>query len=181
MVEQHERCDSGSQEPVNMRVDYNLNHRHKWMLRLLYTPNESGVSEPIHGRTRIQKAMFLLQRKLREEFRTRIGFKFEPYKYGPFDERVYEVLEELEMKQLVTTTPAEEHDSPHDSTRYELTEDGAEEAEKLWGHIDDEKKRLCEWVRYEQADRPLGSLLSYVYRMYPEMTTNSEIADRVEH
>lgn len=163
-----------------MRVDYNLDSREKWILRLLVTPNDAGNPEPIHGRTRVQKAMFLVQQKLREEFNDDAGFEFEPYKYGPFDHGVYDALERLDQTNLIEVTSGENHHSPHDSKRYELTEKGSSEAQQLWKNLSAQKQQLLRWVRYRQADRPLGSLLSYVYRQYPEMTTKSEIGERVD-
>lgn len=160
-------------------VDYKLSRRAKWILRLMYAPDPDGSPRPIYGRTRIMKAMFLVQRKLRKEFNTSAGFEFKAYKYGPFDEDVYEALEDLQRKNLVEKMPADEHASPRDEPKYELTQAGTIEAGKLYDQLDDQQQKLLEWVRYEQADRPLGSLLSYVYRKYPDMTTESEIADRL--
>lgn len=145
----------------------------------MYTPDGSGVPQPIYGRTRIMKAMFLVQRKLKEEFGEDAGFEFEAYKYGPFDQGVYSALEELIEKKLISKIEAEYHDSPRDEPRYELTEKGMQEAEKLYEQLSSSKKRLLQWVRYRQAERPLGSLLSYVYRKYPDMAAESEISDRV--
>ncbi|MUV57781.1 type II toxin-antitoxin system antitoxin SocA domain-containing protein [Halogeometricum sp. CBA1124] len=145
----------------------------------MYTPNDDGVPQPIYGRTRIMKAMFLVQRKLKEEFGEDAGFDFEAYKYGPFDKGVYDALEDLIQKKLIHKIPAEDDSSPRDEPRYELTEKGQEEAKRLYEQLDMEKKRLLRWVRYQQAERPLGSLLSYVYRKYPDMAAESEISDRV--
>lgn len=145
----------------------------------MYTPNKEGVPEPIYGRTRIMKAMFLVQRKLNEEFGEDAGFEFKAYKYGPFDSGVYTTLEELKEKKLIKKTAPEDHASPRDEPKYELTEKGAEEAKDLYEQLDERQQQLLQWVRYQQADRALGSLLSYVYRKYPDMTTESEISDRI--
>lgn len=161
-----------------MEVDYNLGDPQKWTLTLLYTPDEDGVSKPMYGRTRIVKAMFLLQRKLEEEFGIDAGFDFRAYKYGPFDEGVYEALEHVEMMKFVTITSAEKHDAAMDSRRYELTEKGREHGRELWAERTQREQALLKWVRYKQADRPLGSLLSYIYTNYPDMTTESEISHR---
>jgi len=164
---------------MDVKVDYKLSTRAKWVLRLMYTPNEEGVPEPIYGKTRLMKAMFLVQRKLEEEFNEGAGFNFQAYKYGPFDEEVYSALEDLQQKKLISKTPPEEVAKPGDDPMYELTEKGEEEGKSLYEPLDTRKKDLLQWVRYEQASRPLGSLLSYVYRKYPDMTTESEIADEV--
>lgn len=161
-------------------VDYKLSKRTEWTLRLLSTPNEGGVVEPMFGRTRMVKAMFLVQRKLQEVFDEDAGFDFRAYKYGPFDEGVYEALEDLERKRLITITPPEKHRHRRDEKKYELTEKGQDFGDTLLADIGQDKRDLLSWVKNEQASRPLGSLLSYVYNRYPDMTTNSEIKDRVQ-
>lgn len=166
-------------ENMEIQLDYNLSQRANWVLRLMYTPNESGTPQPIYGRTRIMKAMFLVQRKLKEEFGEDAGFEFEAYKYGPFDSGVYSAIENLIEKKLISKTPSEQHESVRDEPKYELTEKGSEEAKKLYKQLNPNKKKLLQWVRYRQAERPLGSLLSYVYRKYPDMASESEISDRV--
>lgn len=171
----------GSKHTDLERVDFGLSDRANWVLRLLYTPNSNGRAEPVYGRTRIMKAMFLVQRKLEEEFNDNAGFDFKAYKYGPFDQQVYEALEDLELKKLITKTEPQNHSSPQDEPKYELTEKGEMKAEELYEPLDARKKDLLKWVKYQQANRPLGSLLSYVYRKYPDMTTESEIADRVSN
>ncbi|WP_423997950.1 hypothetical protein [Halorubrum trapanicum] len=133
----------------------------------------------MYGRTRIMKAIFIVHRKMQEEFNQDIGFDFESYKYGPFDKDVYEALEELQEKSLVRTTSAEEHPVGRDEPEYTLTQNGRKLARDLFENLDSQKQELLKWVRYKQADRPLGSLLSYVYRKYPDMADNSEITDQV--
>lgn len=161
-----------------MEADYSLSDRARWTLRLLYTPDDNGKTHPLYGRTRLVKAMFLVQRKMEEEFGIDAGFEFEAYKYGPFDEGVYEAVEDLQLKNLVKKTPSHEHDSLKDQPKYEVTLRGAELGEGLWENLDPGQKKLLRWVRYKQASRPIGSLLSYVYRTYPDMTTESEISHR---
>jgi len=161
------------------RVDVDLSDRAKWILRLMYTPGPEGEPEPMFGRTRIMKAAFLVHRKMEEEFNRDIGFDFRAYKYGPFDQGVYEALEELQDRSLVEKTPSRDHSIPREEPRYGLTSAGREKGHELFDSLDPQKQELLKWVRYKQADRPLGSLLSYVYRKYPDMTNNSEITDRI--
>lgn len=163
---------------MTIDADYRLDDRGKWTLRLLYTPDGDGVPQPMYGRTRMVKAMFLVQRKLEEEFNIDAGFDFEAYKYGPFDQGVYEALEDLELKNLIEVIDPDDHDSMRDQPKYVLTEKGKEHGAELWSNLDERQKDLLRWVRYSQASRPIGSLLSYVYRNYPDMTTESEISHK---
>lgn len=123
--------------------------------------------------------MFLLHRNLKSEFGINTGFDFKPYKYGPFDQAVYEALEDLELKKLIESVSSDEHDSLRDQPKYVVTEKGEEYASDIWSQLTPQQQNLLRWVRYKQAERPLGSLLSYVYRNYPDMTTESEISDRI--
>lgn len=158
------------------RVDYQLNEREKWVLRLLYTPDNNGVSKPMFGRTRMMKALFLLHRKLEESFNSSAGFDFRAYKYGPFDSDVYAALERLELISLMEIIPAEEHVSSRDEPKYSLTPEGREIGEMLYENISCDKQSLLKWVKYKQASRDLGSLLNFVYTQYPNMTDESEIS-----
>lgn len=152
-----------------------LDEREEWILRLLYAPNEDGSSCPIYGKTRIMKAVFLLQQKLEEHFNTSVGFDFRPHKYGPFDEGVYETLGSLDRSGLINRIPEDEHGSDYEGTKFELTESGYSTARDLHQSRSDGEKRLLYWVKYKQSMRSLGALLSYVYMEYPEMTTESEL------
>lgn len=156
-------------------ADYELSERQEWVLRLLYTPDETGVSEPIFGRTRMMKALFLLHRKLEESFDSGAGFEFRAYKYGPFDSGVYTALESLELESLIEITPPNRHMSNRDEPKYSLTPDGREIAQELYEELSSEEIALLKWVKYKQASRDLGSLLNFVYTQYPNMTDESEI------
>lgn len=123
--------------------------------------------------------MFLLQRNLQERFGRDAGFDFQAYKYGPFDHGVYEAIERLEELKFVDITSDNSKESSSEDETYQVTEKGFDEAKKLLSELDDAEMTLLRWVRFRQADKPLSSLLSYVYREYPDMTTESEIKDRV--
>lgn len=153
--------------------------RADWLVRLLYAPNDSGNRPPMYGRTRMMKAAFLVDRKLKENFGKVTDFDFEAGKYGPFDRGVYEALEHLEQQGYLSITPSEEHGKKWDGREYVLTPEGRELGETLWDDLDPEERDLLCWIRYEQTMKSLSQLLSYVYRNYPKMTTNSEITDRV--
>lgn len=155
--------------------DLDLNSREEWILRLLYTPDTDGVSKPVFGRTRIMKALFLLHRKLKEVFDEDSGFDFVAYRYGPFDKSVYMALERLEERGLVRIQPPEDHIHARNEPKYTLTENGTDVARRLYEDLPTRQQELLAWVKYEQASRPLGSFLSYIYTQYPNMTTESEI------
>lgn len=155
--------------------DPGADKREAWVLRLLYAPNENGDSCPIYGKTRMVKGMFLLQRKLKENFETEAGFQFRADRYGPFDPGVYDTLEGLEKSDKIRTLTESEHNAKYNGIQYSLTPKGEKEAERLFNLLSSEKQELVKWVKYKQLMRSLGALLSYVYMEYPKMTTESEL------
>jgi len=70
------------------------------LLLLLRSSSERGLQGQIRGRTKLQKLLFLTQRKLAS-----IGYKpryaFRPYLYGPYSQELYTDLEWLRMNGLV--------------------------------------------------------------------------------
>ena len=152
-----------------------LGDRREWILHLLYAPDESGTSQAIYGRTRLMKACFLVDRKLKENFDIKTDFEFFAHKYGPFDKHVYTALEDLEAAGKVEIVPDEEL-STNDGDKHKLTPKGKQKAAESYAHLPKRQQDLVEWVKYKQSQRPLGALINYVYSNYPSYTTESEIA-----
>ena len=80
------------------------------LLLLLYTPGTTGgVNEPIRGKTRLTKLMFLFLTEYYKKFdfdkKIKHAPEFIPYKYGPFSKDVFEDLEFFENIGFVETTP----------------------------------------------------------------------------
>jgi hypothetical protein len=77
-----------------------VNNRRDILLLLLYSPGKtSNVNEPVTGRTRIVKMLFLFRKEILPHFRkgTEITednfYEFFPWSFGPFSPRVYDDLE----------------------------------------------------------------------------------------
>lgn len=121
------------------------------------------------------KGMFLLQRMLEENFDVDAGFDFQAHKYGPFDKRVYDALEQLGQQGKIQTMSEDEHNGKYDGIKYSLSPQGRQEAKNLYNSVSEEKQALVRWVKYKQLMRSLGALLAYVYMEYPGMTTESEL------
>ena len=73
----------------------------QWLLLLLYAPGPSGqIGEPIKGKTRLQKEVFLTQKNLRD-----VGvftyYPFRPYKLGPYSKELYEDIEWMEYEGIL--------------------------------------------------------------------------------
>lgn len=170
-VVDHADHDKMSQEP-----EFPVRDRAEWILRLLYAEDEYGrQNTPLYGKTRLQKACFLLHRKLNEKFDVETGFNFRPDKFGPFDPGIYDAVTFLENQEWLEADSPDEHEERYDLVRYQLTENGLEKAANLYNELGDPQQDLVFWVKNKHALKKLGRLLTYVYNEYPEMTTKSEL------
>jgi uncharacterized protein YwgA len=114
----------------------------------------------------VQKIFFLLDRRAGSA----LGgphFNFAPYDYGPFDQRVYHELSELERSGFVKV------DSGGRYKTYALSEDGyafgSTELAAIDAPIQEFVRQTVEWVRRLRFDQ----LVAAIYREYPEMKANS--------
>lgn len=174
---------------------------------LLYLPGKTGqVGEPIVGRTRIVKMMFLFSKEVQPQLRKKgIEFslpQFDAYDYGPFSSDVFDDLETLRTLQIlsVETVPASEpFDVLDDFSEQDYRFGSAGEVERQfmdkYSLTPDRGIGFCESVlvrRFtaEQMDFlkafktrcngvSLTALLRYVYTRYPKYTENSKIRERV--
>jgi uncharacterized protein YwgA len=131
-------------------------------------PAEKSPHQPVQ----IQKLIFIFQDKMGAEF-GEPAFNFYPYDYGPFDPAVYQNLEELATKGLVTISGG-----PFSRNRaYCLTDDGLKSGLKLLSKFPTEPKKyivqLSQWVRSLSFSQLVGA----VYNAYPGMRQNSVFKD----
>lgn len=87
---------------------------------LLYAPTGmSDEPEPIIGRTRLMKMVFLFEKELAKYFEDKvelIDFNFEAYDYGPFSKKVYEAIDFLESREIIEIFPV----PLYKANRYEM-------------------------------------------------------------
>lgn len=169
------------------------------------TPHPTGT---VSGITRLQKFLFLLDRE--ENIRPNdSGFRFEPYKAGPYSPTLYDDLELLENLGLIRTeggaesTITERTDieklsfddlmggfdelgvgQPRadslEERRFILTDRGKERIESLLKNPD--YTSVADGIRRVKSRysrHSLRDLLRHVYRKFPDMTTESEIIEDV--
>lgn len=140
-------------------------------LALMY----AGDGEPIEGRTRLQKMVFLMQQRFQEdgeEFIYSDGYDFVPYDYGPFAAGLYDDLDDLEGDLVESREePIREGKTKY---IYEITEDGQEFIKQ---HLSDGEVRrilaLAADIKKEYNDVWLSELIEDVYSRYPEFAENS--------
>ena len=118
-----------------------------------------------HTPVQVQKLFFLLDKTIAKS----VGgpfFHFVAYDYGPFDDAVYHVIQELEDEGSAETCDGS-------LRRYKLTDQGLSNGKVLLGDLDkktkDYIKSLSAWVR----SLSFAELVSAVYQAYPEMKANS--------
>ncbi|MCG3185019.1 MAG: hypothetical protein ICCCNLDF_03196 [Planctomycetes bacterium] len=170
------------------------------LLVLLYAPGKAGEpGEAVSGITRLQKLLFLLQNddSLPELIEDAKAYDYVAYKMGPYSKTLRQQLDELQAAGIIATDRLEfyvSHDSDDmddpdayfddtasskrrvESFRYRLSDNlGMEIGRDLWRGIPKKtQKELAEFKAFFNSI-PLRQLLVYVYRRYPEFTTESKI------
>lgn len=101
-------------------------------------------------------------------------FKFKPKDYGPFDSEVYDEIETLCDRGLAET----EELGYAPRRRYRLTPAGQQQGRDILGTkmeqaAADYLRELSSWVR----GKDFASLVSSIYKHYPEMKVNSVFRD----
>jgi len=179
------------------------------LLLLLIGLDEHGSSGgSVSGITRLQKLLFLLESEGRIQ-PSGEGFRFEPYKAGPYSSKLYDDLELLENLGLVRSeataesTVTETADinrlsfddliggfdeldggsraaDSFEEKRFTLTEKGKERVKVLLsGGQYEPIVSGIRRVKAKYSHYSLRDLLRYVYTKYPGWTTESEIIDEI--
>lgn len=179
------------------------------IMALLYAKGHTGKQcEPIFGKTRLMKMVFLFDKEIRSKFNLKKTIpntalpKFESCDYGPFSAQVYEDLEFLvemgfvdviqvedaelleeeiqEYKYWQATSGGEEKEQDEFQERFCLTTLGREFVkEELLKSLSKEQWDALDEFKRRCTSAELRTLLRYVYTKYPDMTTKSKIRKEV--
>lgn len=187
-----------------------LDNRKDLLLLLLYSPGKGEApNEPVVGRTRLVKMLFLFKEEALPHFQqgTRITsenfYQFFPWDFGPFSTGVYDDLtffilhgfiEASESNEAALPESAEEwqewvssaglqeeEDTPLEYREevFRLTDRGMSFAVKLYGSLSSSQKKTLKEFKKRSSSPPLRALLRYVYRTYPDMASRSTIAEEI--
>jgi uncharacterized protein YwgA len=187
-----------------------INNCKDLIILLLYAKGAKGKScEPILGRTRLMKMIFLFNEEVRRKFNLGVIIAekalpdFKPYDYGPFAEQVYIDLEFLvdtgfvKVKHLgndsemgeefpeyqywqATTGLNDEVEGTSGVDEFSLSEIGKKFVEDgELGELNQEQWDILDKFKTRCTSIPLKALLRYVYAKYPKMTTNSKILEDI--
>jgi len=121
-------------------------------------------AEPLHGRTYVQKFMFLFQQQAGENW-----FTFEAWDYGPFSRELYEVLDYCIEYDYVAESSREDE---HGRIWYDY---GAGPAiNEVFGHGGkDDLREVARGVFEDYPTDDLPALLDAVFSEYPKWARNS--------
>lgn len=177
------------------------------LVLLLVGLNEQGkTADSVGGITRLQKFLYLLEQESGLEPKGD-GFEFKAYKAGPYSSALYDDLEFLEnldylgseVEGEATEAEAAEVDmldfdelmrdkddddgrtaDVYEERKFYLTDKGKEFVEKLLKNKDYQPVvDAIRKIKSKYGRHSLNDLLYYVYTKYPDMTTESEIKDKV--
>lgn len=102
-----------------------INNRKDILLLLLYSPGYSdSVNEPISGRTRLIKMLFLFKKEAIKKFKKNTSinednfYEFFAWNFGPFSKDVYDDLTFFENIDFVTRSDSESYTSPEDAAEF---------------------------------------------------------------
>jgi type I restriction enzyme S subunit len=141
-----------------------LTERQKLLLGVLYYHNTvRKVAPPV---TVVMKNMFLLQ----EEQKVPLGYRFVPYKYGPFSKEVYEDLEVLEKEMLVIRSKRSKIVERQETA---IDEEAVDEVKQILETLPQDKRQALDEVMKRYASMGFEQLLGYVYTKYPQFTIES--------
>jgi predicted DNA binding CopG/RHH family protein/uncharacterized protein YwgA len=163
------------------------------MVLLLHATNKRG-QDAIHGVTRLQKLLFVIEQKLASK-----SSGFYAFNYGPFNEGVNDAAEALRLAGFLQGTeaakagppsfaemmataadragPREESNGVKD---FALSEQGHEAAERL-RHSDRAYDQLFDYVRRLREEWDTPDLVERVYETWPKYADRSLIRGQVAH
>ncbi|WP_424007679.1 hypothetical protein [Haloferax denitrificans] len=148
-------------------------HRKILPMALMY----ANGGEPIVGRTRMQKLVFLMEQHFKNEKdglpEIPDSYSFMAYDYGPFSKELYSDLDYFIQEDMVTE---EREPFGNGKTKYiyHIEDPGIEFVEHQLGkeavkEILDYAKKL----KQEHNNKPLPDLIKEVYSRYPKYAENS--------
>lgn len=122
----------------------------------------------IHTPVQVQKLLFLIDKNVAST----IGgpfFHFQPYAYGPFDKQICDLLAKLKNEGDIE----EVRNSSLQWAKYRLTTQGQKKGEVIMDSIDRGAKKYIVQLSTFVRSLSFSSLVSAIYKEYPEMRANS--------
>lgn len=170
---------------------------------LLYAPGREGKSgEGVNGITRLDKLLYLIVKETQLGKTLEREFDFEAYDYGPYSNRVYDIVEELKDVGIIESKPAsydsyeeisdvelmDREAAPEENATivqgvktqiYSLSPAGMKAGRKLFERLNREEREGLQALKSKFNRIPLRELIEYIYTRYPESSVNSKIRDKI--
>jgi len=187
-----------------------INNRKDVLLLLLYSPGRGDrPNEPIVGRTRLVKMLFLFKEEAFPHFRSHVDippdkfYQFFAWNFGPFSRDVYDDLTFFVLRDFIKTSEVEEEALPESAAEWQawldcapdaadedlisefeevsfaLTEKGVAFAAELYENLSAAQRRLLKEFKKRTCEVGLRALLKYVYENYEQMTDKSQIKEEI--
>lgn len=189
---------------------FTIDNRKDLLLLLLYSPGRNNSNnEPIAGRTRLVKMIFLFQEEELKNFNADFSqvemYDYQPWKYGPFSKNVYDDLMFFQLRNFIDSQNTDDSSyegaeeyyewqnsnleetenniveiNDYSEEEFSLTSEGVAFVEKnLYSSLSNNQKLILTTFKSKFNNMPLKSLLLYVYKRYPKQTDESLIKDKL--
>ncbi|RDZ53390.1 hypothetical protein C5B91_20935 [Haloferax sp. Atlit-10N] len=136
-----------------------------------------GDENPIDGRTRLQKMVFVVQQELVNSGHLNENqlYEFFAYDYGPFSKELAEDIDQMIEARLLDEEEVEYDDDGNIKYLYNLEPDGRELVEQELTAKDVEKvvEKATQIKERFNGDLSLPEVIDEVYAEYPEYAENS--------
>ena len=191
---------------TQVRVD----NRKDILLVLLYSPGRSDqINEPISGRTRLVKMLFLFREEALPHFHAGTDitsenfYQFFPWDFGPFSTQVHDDLDFFVLHGFIEPRQSSEETLPESAAEWEtwltasrsdsaqdpvseyeeqqfsLTTRGLAFVEPMFRSLTVKQRQLLREFKARTVAVPLRALLKYVYENYAAYTSKSTIRQDV--
>jgi uncharacterized protein YwgA len=134
---------------------------------------DANDKQPIEGRTRLQKMVFLMQQEFAEKDESLPGeYQYIPYDYGPFAKKLYDDIDDLADRHVIDEDPETIEDGKV-KYYYRLGRRGDDYLHE-WSDAEVKRvQKVAERIKRNYNEMPLPQLLDHVYTKYPEYAENS--------
>ena len=184
-----------------------IDNRKDILLLFLYSPGKlSESNEPVNGRTRLIKSLFLFKEEGLKHFKGNLDlnednfYKFFPWNFGPFSSEIYDDLNFFILNGFIEQTLTDNENSPEINSELEewnnasginfdendfpdenfrLTERGTEFAKPLFLTLSESQRKFLKQFKSKMNSTPLLAINRYVYSTYPNFATKSKIKDKI--
>lgn len=195
---------------TNLESSLKVDNRKDILLLFLYSPGKTNnINEPISGRTRLVKSLFLFKEEAIKHFKSNIEidknsfYNFFAWNFGPFSTEIYDDLNFFILNGFIKHNPIESDDmqeasaemenwmeisgltleendySDYTDEEFKLTEKGVEFTAPMYNILTENQKQYLKQFKNKMITTPLIAINRYVYNNYPDFTVKSKIIDKV--